>query len=101
VPVDAVGLPGKPAFIHRSSWRSVTFLCPQCELKWTITWANLHKVAAAKAKRTLAENGVPLWIVARRSESYTAVAQLTAAAAAHEGRRLNTIRRQVARKPPG
>ena len=34
--------------IYRCSHRSITFRCNVCGVKWTITLANLHKVALAK-----------------------------------------------------
>jgi hypothetical protein len=70
--------------IHRSSWRSVTFLCPQCRLKWTITTASLHKLAGAKARRAITAE-----LNARIIAAYTVVAELTAAAAEYDARRLN------------
>jgi hypothetical protein len=35
--------------IYRRSATSVTFRCRLCGLKWTVTLANLHKVASARA----------------------------------------------------
>jgi len=34
--------------IYRRSHRSITFRCNKCGAKWTMTLANLHKVALAK-----------------------------------------------------
>jgi hypothetical protein len=65
--------------IYRRSHASVTFRCRGCGLQWTVTLANLHKVAKARAN-------LHPW--------YALVAEGTEFAVKHAAQRRNTITRQ-------
>jgi hypothetical protein len=77
-----------PGVIYRRSAHSVTFRCNRCKLQWTITLANLHRCAAAKAI-TPGESEMP-W--------YQFIADETAFAVECEAKRKSTISRQTNRR---
>src|SRR5262249_50065655 len=73
--------------IYRRSNHSITFRCNQCSLQWTVTLANLHRVAKKKA-----EQG------GKDSMVFSALADATAFAAERATSRQNAIQRQTNRR---
>jgi hypothetical protein len=88
----------KLGVIYRRSNHSVTFRCNHCSLQWTVTLANLHRVAkrkaaAAKADACGSDDPAAIGLAAA-----TMVARGTAFAAEHEAARRTAIKRQLNRR---
>jgi predicted RNA-binding Zn-ribbon protein involved in translation (DUF1610 family) len=75
--------------IYRRSEHSITFKCSHCGLKWTVTLANLNKVARAKIDSISDE-------MLKRFYDYVIFG--TQFAADDEAERSNTIKRQTTRR---
>ena len=90
-----LGKKAEPAVIYGRSSHSVTFRCKTCDLRWTITWASLHRAASTFAA-ALREAGVATDDV--RVKQYDFVANGTKFAVEREAKRKSTFTRQKNRR---
>jgi hypothetical protein len=79
----------RPATIYRSSNHSVTFRCQKCSLQWTVTFANLHRVAEARLKKGMSKPSY--------EAAYDFLESITRLAAGNATARKSIVTRQIPR----
>ena len=79
----------RPATIYRSSNHSVTFRCQKCSLQWTVTFANLHRVAEARLKKGMSKPSY--------EAAYDFLESITRLAAENATARKSIVTRQIPR----